>query len=100
VLITFRHHFFTDTGVGQPPGGRKYYVQIWIAAEQRDGQTMVTVAPHSFEMRTSYAYSEEGQLHTLTKIYPYEEYPGMFDIAAMTQEVQMVAGVVGRSMKE
>lgn len=100
VLITTPHHFFTDTGFGQPAGGRKYLVQLQIEVETRNGQTIVTVVPRNFELRTSYAYSSEGKLHTLYKVYPYEEYPGMFDLDVMTREVQMVAGIIERAMKE
>lgn len=100
VLISTPHHFFTDTGFGQPAGGRKYLVQLQIEVEPRNGQTIVRVVPRNFELRTSYAYSSEGKLHTLFKVYPYEEYPGMFDLDVMTREVRMVAGIIERAMKE
>lgn len=100
VLISAPHHFYTDTGFGQPAGGRKYYVRLMFTVERREGRTFVTTAPYSFELRTSYAYSEDGQVRTLFKVYPYEEYPGMFDIDTMTKEVQMVAGVIERALKE
>lgn len=100
VLISTPHHFFTDTGFGQPAGGRKYLVQLQIEVETRNGQTIVTVVPRNFELRTSYAYSSEGTLHTLFKVYPYEEYPGMFNLDVMTLEVRMVAGIIERAMKE
>lgn len=100
VLIYTPHHFFTDTGFGQPAGGRKYLVQLQIEVETLNGQTVVTVVPRNFELRTSYAYSSEGVLHTLSKVYPYEEYPGMFDTVVMTREVKMVTGIIDRAMKE
>jgi hypothetical protein len=100
VLISAPHHFYTDTGFGQPAGGRKYYIRLMFTVEQRDGRTFVTTAPYSFELRTSYAYSEDGQMRTLFKIYPYEEYPGMFDTDTMTKEVRMVSGAIERAMKE
>lgn len=100
VLITAPLHFHTDTGFGQPPGGRRYYVQLRITVEGEGSQAMITVAAQSFELRTSYAYSDEGQLHALTKFYPYEEFPGMFDTGVMTREVRMVAGVIERAMKD
>jgi hypothetical protein len=100
VLISAPHHFYTDTGFGQPAGGRKYYIRLMFTVEQREGRTFVTTAPYSFELRTSYAYSEDGQMRTLFKVYPYEEYPGMFDTDTMTNEVRTVAGVIERAMKE
>ena len=100
VLISTPHHFFTDTGFGQPAGGRKYFVQFQIEVDSSNGQSIVTVVPRHFELRTSYAYSSEGKLHTLYKVYPYEKYPGMFDINIMKREVKRVAGVIDRAMKE
>ena len=100
VLISSPHHFFTDTGFGQPAGGRKYFVQLQIEVETNNGRTIVKVVPHKFELRTSYAYSSEGKLHTLYKVYPYEKYPGMFDLEIMKKEVKMVAAIIDRAMKE
>jgi hypothetical protein len=100
VLLTFPLQFHTDTGFGQPPGGRRYYVQLRIDLDRQGGQTMITVAADRFELRTSYAYSDEGQLHTLTKIYPYEEYPGMFDLSVMIREMRKVTGIIERAMKD
>ena len=94
VLISTPHHFFTDTGFGQPAGGRKYFVQLQIEVETRNGQTIVTVLPRKFEIRTSYAYSNEGALHTLYKVYPYEEYPGMFDLDPINSELDRVTSVI------
>ena len=100
VLITAPNTFFTDTGFGQPAGGRKYYVRIRIEVAPQGSQSAITVAAYSFELRTSYAYSEDGALHTLTKVYPYEEYPGMFNIKEMNREVKMVADLIEQAMKE
>lgn len=100
VLITAPNTFFTDTGFGQPAGGRKYYVRLRIEVMPRASQSVITVSAYSFELRTSYAYSEDGYLRTLTKIYPYEEYPGMFNIKEMNREVMMVAGLIEQAMKE
>lgn len=100
VLISTPHHFFTDTGFGQPAGGRKYFVQLQIEVEKNNGQTVVMVIPRKFELRTSYAYSSEGKVQTLYKVYPYEEYPGMFDLKIMKKEVNMVSAIINRAMKE
>lgn len=100
VLITAPSNFFTDTGFGQPAGGRRYYVRMRIDVASRQQQSRVTVAAHSFELRTSYAYSEDGALHTLIKVYPYEEYPGMFNTSEMNREVKMVADLIAHAIKE
>ncbi len=94
VLITAPYHFATDTGLGQPAGGRKYYTQLKIEVRRQNGQTVVTIAPHNYEIRTSYAYGLGGELHTMYKHYPYEEYPGMFDLAPLTLELDRVSAVI------
>lgn len=97
VLITPPWHFATDTGFGQPAGGRQYYTQFKIEAVQRDGQTIVTISPHHYEIRTSYAYGLDGQLRTLAKHYPYEQYPGMFDLEPLKRELAGMAVLIKRA---
>lgn len=91
VLITSPYHFSTDTGLGQPAGGRKYYTQLRIEVQQQNDRTLVVISPHNYEIRTSYAYGLEGQIRTLYKHYPYEEYPGMFDLGPLNQELDRVS---------
>lgn len=93
-MITTPYHFATDTGFGQPAGGRKYYTQLKIEVRQIDDQTQVTISPHNYEIRTSYAYGEEGQVRTMYKHYPYQKYPGMFDLVPLTKELDRVASVM------
>ena len=94
VLITAPHHFFTDTGFGQPAGGRKYYTQLRIEVLPRLGQTVIQVSPYNFEIRSSYAFNQDGQLGTLYKHYPYEHYPGMFDLSLINNELTRVVAVI------
>lgn len=95
VLITAPYHFHTDTGFGQPAGGRKYYTQLRIEILPRAaGLTAISLSAHNFEMRTSYAFSQEGQIGTLYKHYPYEHYPGMFDLTRINSELMRVAAHV------
>lgn len=91
VLITAPHHFFTDTGFGMPAGGRKYYTQLRIEILPRPGQTIIQVSPYNFEMRTTYAFNQDGRLGTLHKHYPYEHYPGMFDLSRIDNEMSRVS---------
>ncbi len=65
VLITAPYHFATDTGLGQPAGGRKYYTQLRIEVERENDRTLVTVSPHNYEIRTSYAYGLGGEVRTM-----------------------------------
>lgn len=91
ILITAPCHFTTDTSFGQPAGGRKYYTQLRIEVKQQNGVTTVQLTPYNFEIRTSYAYNKEGQVGTMYKHYPYEEYPGMFDLGLINNEMDRVS---------
>lgn len=94
VLITAPYHFSTDTGFGMPPGGRKYYTQLRIEVLPRPGPVSIKLSPYNFEMRTSYAFNQDGRVGTLHKHYPYEHYPGMFDLARINGEISRVETAV------
>jgi hypothetical protein len=94
VLITAPYHFATDTGLGQPAGGRKYYTQLKIGVERENDRTLVTISPHNYEIRTSYAYGLGGEVRTMYKHYPYDEYPGMFDLDPLKQELERVSTAI------
>jgi len=100
VLITAPYHFTTDTSFGQPAGGRKYYTQLRIEVQQQNGATTVHLSHYNFEIRTSYAYNKEGQVGTMYKHYPYEEYPGMFDLDLINREMDRVSADIQRLFKE
>ncbi|HIJ81744.1 MAG TPA: hypothetical protein HPP76_08550 [Desulfuromonadales bacterium] len=99
-LITVPYHFATDTGPGQPAGGRKYYMQLKIDLRRQEEQTIITVSPHNYEIRTSYAYNLDSQIQTLYKHYPYEQYPGMFDLAPLHQELERVESEIKKLFGE
>jgi hypothetical protein len=95
VLITAPFHFATDTSFGQPAGGRKYYTQLRIEVQQQDRTVTVQMSHYNFEIRTSYAFNKEGQVGTMYKHYPYEVYPGMFDLNLINREMdQFSAGML------
>lgn len=94
VLITAPYHFATDTGPGQPAGGRKYYTQLRIAVQRQNDLTLVIISPHNYEIRTSYAYGLGGEIRTMYKHYPYDEYPGMFDLAPLNSEMERVSTAI------
>ena len=100
ILITAPYHFTTDTGFGQPAGGRKYYTQLRIEVQQQNGTVTVHLSHYNFEIRTSYAYNKEGQVGTIYKHYPYEEYPGMFDLDLINREMDRVALDILKIFKE
>lgn len=102
VLITAPFHFATDTGFGQPAGGRKYYTQLRIEVQQKDGTVTVNLSHYNFEIRTSYAYNDysKGGVGTLYKHYPYEEYPGMFDLDLINREMDQISMDILRIFQE
>ena len=100
VLITAPYHFTTETGFGQPAGGRKYYTQLRIEVLEQNGAVTAHLSHYNFEIRTSYAFNKEGQVGTMYKHYPYEEYPGMFDLALINNEMDRVSADILRIFKE
>lgn len=100
VLITAPHHFTTETGFGQPAGGRKYYTQLRIEIQQLNGIVTAHISHYNFEIRTSYAFNNEGQVGTMYKHYPYEKYPGMFDLTLINNEMDRVSAGILRIFQE
>lgn len=100
VLITAPYHFTTDTSFGQPAGGRKYYTQLRIEVRQQNGSVTVSLSHYNFQIRTSYAYNKEGEVGTMYKHYPYEEYPGMFDLDLINREMDRASADILRTLQE
>lgn len=100
ILITAPWHFATDTGFGQPAGGRRYYAQLLIHAVNVNGRTRITLSPYRYEIRSTYAYGHNGQVETLNKHYPYEEYPGMFDNSLLISALAEMAGAMQKACNE
>ncbi|MDD2367275.1 MAG: hypothetical protein PHN84_14045 [Desulfuromonadaceae bacterium] len=93
-IITAPYSFITDTGFGQPPGGRKYYTQLKIEINEQDGVKTASISHYNFEIRTSYAFNDNGKVGTMYKHYPYKEYPGMFDLDLINREMDRVSGEI------
>lgn len=100
ILITAPYHFTTETGFGQPAGGRKYYTQLRIEVQKNNGTVTAHISHYNFEIRTSYAFNKDGQVATMYKHYPYEEYPGMFDLALINSEMDRASTEIMRIFKE
>ena len=100
VIITAPYHFITDTGFGQPAGGRKYYTQLRIEVQQQSETTAIQISHYNFEIRTSYAFSSDGKVGTMYKHYPYEEYPGMFDLTLINNELDRALADIQRIFQE
>ena len=100
ILITAPWHFATDTGFGQPAGGRRYYTQLLIEARVVNSRTRVTLSPHHYEIRSTYAYGQNGLVETLNKHYPYEEYPGMFNNNLLSTALGNIAGTLQKACRD
>lgn len=99
-LITSPIHFATDTRLGMPIGGRKYYVQLRFEIEYENNHCVINISPYNYDLRTSYAFGLDGQVKTLYKIYPYTEYPGMFDLNFLENELQKITIMLENSLKD
>lgn len=102
ILITAPYHFKTDTSFGQPAGGRKYYTQLRIEIQQTNGTVTAHLSHYNFEIRTSYAYNDYNKqgVGTMYKHYPYEEYPGMFDLDLINHEMDRVSTEIQKLFRE
>ncbi len=98
-LVTEYRYFHKDTGISQPVGGRDYYYELRVTVRPAgDGATVALDIP-ALEMRASYVYDSDGELKTLSKRYPYEEYPGMFDLVPVDKELHRVETLIRRSVR-
>lgn len=100
MLISAPRHFATDNSFGMPAGGRQYYAQLQMEVNQEKDGCLIILSPYHYELRTSYAYGFEGQVHTLYKVYPYPEYPGMFDLSYLEQYMKKVSVMLENALKE
>jgi len=88
VIFTGHRFFYNDSGFGQPPGGRDYYYKLRVTLINDKKGTLVRLEPFDLEIRSFYVYDREGKLATMKKRYPYQEYPGMFELAYLKKEME------------
>ncbi|MBT0651845.1 hypothetical protein [Geomobilimonas luticola] len=94
VILTGYRFFYNDTGFGQPAGGRDYYYRLKVNVTPEGQGVTVRLTPFDLELRTFYVYDHEGRLDTLKKRYPYEVYPGMFELEYLKKELQRVKALL------
>ena len=99
VMETEFRFFSKETGTYQPTEGRDYYYKLRVTMAESDGATTVTLEPAALEMRSHYVYEEGGGISTLTKRYPYENYPSMFDLNRVSAEVRRIGEICRRSLQ-
>lgn len=91
ILLTGLRHFSTRAGgLTLPAGGRLYFQRLKISVREVEGGSEVTVESVDLEIRSSYAYDEGGKVNYFKKRYPYEHYPGMFDLDVVNRELNSV----------
>ena len=96
-LTAFRH-IATETGFTQPTGGREYYLRLRISAIRQQGRQTLRLEPAELELRTSYVFGEDGQVLWMRKRYPYEQYPGMFDLSYVNREMDRVRALLEQTL--
>ena len=98
-LVTSTRIFYNDSGFSQPAGGRNYYCRLNVILQQRGTLVAVTLEPLSLAMASTYVYDADGKAVNLSKRYPYEEYPGMFELGYLDQELLRVMTLLQRNMR-
>lgn len=98
VIETDYRFFFKDTGDQQPAEGRDYYYRLRVRLADAVGGTRVTIEVGALELRTHYVYDENGGINQLTKRYPYEQYPSMFDLTQVNRELRRVGQILRRTL--
>ncbi|WP_298270609.1 hypothetical protein [Geobacter sp.] len=91
LLVTGFRHFATRAGgLTLPEGGRLYFHRLRVTVREAAGGSEVAVESVDLEIRSSYAYDEGGKVNYFMKRYPYEHYPGMFDLDVVNRELNGV----------
>jgi hypothetical protein len=58
----------------------------------------VTLESVELEIRSSYVYDEGGKVLSFKKRYPYDHYPGMFDLSSVNWELNRMKGYLESSL--
>jgi hypothetical protein len=98
-LVTSTRFFYNDSGVTQPAGGRNYYYRLKVTLQQRGTLVAVTLEPLSLAISSTYVYDADGRAVNLSKRYPYEEFPGMFELSYLDQELVRVMTLLQRNTR-
>ncbi|RNC72231.1 MAG: hypothetical protein ED859_02530 [Desulfuromonadales bacterium] len=99
ILTDFRHFSTRAGGVTQPEGGRLYYHKLRVTVEGGDEGAAVVLESVALEIRSSYVYDEGGKVLSFKKRYPYEHYPGMFDLSSVNWELDRMKGYLESSLR-
>jgi len=98
-LVTSSRYFYNDSGVTQPAGGRNYYYRLKVTLRQRGTLVAVTLEPLSLAIGSTYVFDTDGKAVNLSKRYAYEEFPGMFELSYLDQELLRVMTLLQRNTR-
>lgn len=96
----YRHFSTRAGGISQPVGGRLYYHRLMVTVNGGEEGAEVLVESTGLEIRSSYVYEEGGAVRSFVKRYPYEHYPGMFDLKAVDHELARVRGMLEAALRQ
>lgn len=97
-IETDYRYITTETGFGQPVEGRRYYYKLKLVMTPRDKGVLVALEPAALEIRTHYVENVGGDVQELEKYYPFEQYPGMFELRYLREELQRVSRLLERNL--
>jgi len=98
-LLTAPAFFYKENGVNQPAGGRDYYCKMEVRVEPgQDGSTRITLTPVDLAITTDYVFNADGRVLTLSKHYPYQHYPSMFNLHEVNRALQRVMGMLRKNL--
>lgn len=98
-IYTGKKQFATETGISQPVEGRGYYCGLRVILSQKESGANITMEPQGLEIRTNYVEPMEGGVQGLTRTYAYENYPGMFELRFVGQELRRVMTLLRRNLQ-
>lgn len=99
-FLTDFYHFSTRRGgLSQPEGGRLYYHRLKVTVREVAEGSEVLLESVDLEIRSSYVYDEGGKVLAFKKRYPYEHYPGMFDLSFVNRELERVKAELETSLR-
>lgn len=98
-LLTSSSFFYKERGINQPAGGRDYYCKLDVRIEpMQGGGTRITLMPVDLAIYTDYVYNADGRVLTLSKNYPYSQYPSMFDLQEVNRALQRVMSMLRKNL--
>lgn len=100
ITCGYRHFSTRAGGISQPVGGRLYYHRLMITVNGGEEGAEILMESTGLEIRSSYVYEEGGAVRSFAKRYPYEQYPGMFDLKAVDRELARVRGMLEAALRQ